>query len=140
MRYLLTLLFLFIFSSGASAAGFIVVVNSDGPLSNASASDIRAIYLGDKRFGGKVKFNPVNFTEGELKDAFLGSVVDMNSKEYKLHWIKKVFQEGLTLPKTMGDAKSVLEFVKGEKGALAYLPESYGRRLKGVKEVVVINP
>jgi hypothetical protein len=126
MRFFLLFFFL-LFPSHAYAQDFIVIVNKGGPLAEADMGLVRGIYLGEKRFSTDtklrpVKLRPVNFTEGPLKDSFLKEVIGMSSKEYKHHWIKKVFQEGLSFPVTMGSPIGIIEFVGKEKGAVAYLP------------------
>lgn len=123
MRFFLILCFLFLQSHAYAVGeeGCIVIVNKDGPLAEADMEEVRDIYLGEKMFAKGKKVLPVNFTEGPLKDLFLKLVVGLNSKEYKHHWIKKVFQEGRTIPATMGSPHDIIEFVSKEKGAVAYL-------------------
>ena len=140
MRTLLSLLIFFMLSTTALGADFIVVVNRDGPYDGLKAAAIRDVYLGEKRFIGVVKLEPVNFTEGPLKDTFLKEVVGMTSKEYKLHWIKKVFQEGLSLPRSLGSVDDIVGFVKSGKGAVGYLPASAAAKLKDEEGVIVLGP
>ena len=140
MRIFFSFLIFFVFSTTAFGADFVVVVNRDGPYDGLKAAAIKEIYLGEKRFLGNVKLEPVNFTEGPLKDTFLKEVVGMTSKEYKLHWIKKVFQEGLSLPRTLGSVDDIVGFVKRGKGAVGYLPASAATKLKGEEGVIVLGP
>ena len=121
----LIILLLFVSASGgpAHAGDFVIIVNPDGPLKNADASDIKEIYLGEKRFADSVKLVPINHVEGQMKNAFLKNVVGMDSKEYRLYWIKKVFQEGIPIPPSIGNVSAIINMVKIEKGAVAYVPE-----------------
>lgn len=121
----LIILLLLVFASGgpAHAGDFVIIVNPDGPLKNADASDIKEIYLGEKRFVDSVKLVPINHVEGQMKNAFLKNVVGMDSKAYRLYWIKKVFQEGISIPPSMGNVSAIIDMVKTEKGAVAYVPE-----------------
>jgi hypothetical protein len=159
MRFFLFFLFL-LFPSHAYAQDFIVIANKGGPLVEADMGLVREVYLGEKRFATDtklrpVKFLPVNFTEGSLKDSFLKAVIGMSSKEYKHHWIKKVFQEGLSFPVTMGSPIGIIEFVGKEKGAVAYLPAGWADTIgqrdvrsetggflapRGIEEVKIIGP
>ena len=107
----------------AHAKDFVIIVNPDGPLRDADASDIKEIYLGEKRFSDSVKLVPINHVEGQMKDAFLKNVVGMDSKAYRLYWIKKVFQDGVPIPPSMGNISAIIDMVKIEKGAVAYVPE-----------------
>lgn len=124
VRALIILLLLVSASGGPAHAGdFVIIVNPDGPLKNADASDIKEIYLGEKRFVDSVKLVPINHVEGPLKNAFLKNVVGMDSKAYRLYWIKKVFQEGVPVPPSIGNVSAIIDMVKTEKGAVAYVPE-----------------
>jgi hypothetical protein len=142
MRYYLLILLLLL-STQAYAQDFIVVVNAKGPLAEADMGVVRDIYLGDKKFAGDIILKPVNFTEGVFKDAFLRTVVGMSSKEYKRHWIKKVFQEGLSFPVSMGSPIDIIDIVLRERGVVAYLPAAWAetirsgipRRLEDVKVI-----
>src|SRR3972149_8660719 len=121
----LIILLLFVSASGgpAHAGDFVKIVNPDGPLKNGDAGDIKEIYLGEKRFSDSVKLVPINHVEGQMKNAFLKDVVGMDSKAYRLYWIKKVFQDGVPIPPSMGNVSAVIDMVKTEKGAVAYVPE-----------------
>lgn len=157
MRFFLILCFLFLQSPAYAAGekGCIVIVNKNGPLTEAGMEVIKEVYLGERKFVGGTKVLPVNFTEGPLKDLFLKLVVGLNSKAYKHHWIKKVFQEGLTMPATMGSPHDIIEFVSKEKGAVAYLPPEWADTIqhgsvrddperflapKGIEEIKIIGP
>ncbi|MFZ3072737.1 MAG: hypothetical protein WA162_05815 [Thermodesulfobacteriota bacterium] len=117
------LILLLLLAAPAYAKDFVIIVNSDGPLKNSGISDIKEIYLGEKRFSDSVKLVPINYVEGRLKNAFLKEVVGVDSKAYRLYWIKKVFQEGISIPPSMGSVSAIIEMVKTEKGAVAYVPE-----------------
>jgi hypothetical protein len=130
------LLFFLLFPSFSYAEDFIIIVNRDGPLKDADMGSLREVYLGEKKFAGDTKLRPINFTEGPLKEAFLKTVVNMSLREYKHHHIAKVFQEGSSMPTTMGSPVDIIEFVSKEKGAVAYLPASWTETIKsGVTKV-----
>jgi hypothetical protein len=142
MKFFLILLFLF--PSHAYAQDFIVIVNRDGPLVDAKMGVIKEVYLGEKRFASATRLLPVNFKEGPLKDAFLKTVVNMSPKEYKHHSIKKVFQEGFSIP-LMGSPVDIVKFVRKEKGAVAYLPTTWAENIrsgnpKGIEHIKIIGP
>jgi len=135
MRFLF-LLFL-LFQTPAHAQDFVVIVNPGGPLTKADMETMRDIYLGETRFAEGIRLVPVNPAEGRLKDVFLEKVVKMDSKEYRLHWIKKVFREGLMIPPSYATPSEIAEFVRKEKGAVGYIPAHGSSALEGV---VVIGP
>ena len=131
MKTIFFIFFLFA-SVNAYAQEFVIIVNKEGPLLTVDVSLIKDIYLGDKRFSDDVKFKPVNSIEGPLKDRFLKEIIGMSSKEYKVHWIKKVFQEGLAIPATIAGVNDAVEFVMEEKGGIAYIPAGAAEDLDGV--------
>jgi hypothetical protein len=149
MRFFV-IFFFFLMQSYAYAQDFIVIVNRDGPLAEADMRLVREVYLGEKRFASDItlrpiKLLPINFTEGALKDAFLKTVVGMSSREYKHHWIKKVFQEGISIPVSMGSPIDIVEFVIKEKGAVAYLPPQWAETIragipKDIESIRIISP
>lgn len=148
MRFLLTLLLVFLGSqadalelvSSHDAREFIVIVNAEGPLLNADSELIEKVYLGEKRFSKGVVFQPVNRTEGPLKDAFLRAYLNMSSREYRKHWIRKVFQEGLDIPISTGSNDRIIKLVSEQKGAIGYLPASLFERVKETAGIRVISP
>ncbi|HHD12027.1 MAG TPA: hypothetical protein ENK42_06265 [Deltaproteobacteria bacterium] len=137
MRYLLLILMLLLQPAMAGGEDFIIIVNKHGPLVNADVSTVRDIYLGEKRFARNTKLMPVHMVEGSLKESFLKRVVGMSPKEYKLHWVKKVFQEGITPPPSMASVADIIALVSKDRGAIAYIPAGYSKYLV---DVVVIGP
>ncbi|MBI5560030.1 MAG: hypothetical protein HY883_02000 [Deltaproteobacteria bacterium] len=135
MHFLFLLFFLF--GTSVHAQDFVIIVNPQGPLLKADIETARDIYLGETRFMGGMKLEPVNMLEGSVKDSFLEKVAGMSSKEYRLHWIKKVFQEGLSIPLSFATPQEAISFVKKEKGAIGYVPASGPSSFEGV---VVIGP
>ncbi len=124
--------------SEASAEDFVIIVNKQGPFAGGvEMKTVKSVFLGDRKFSDGTRLIPVNFTEGELKDSFLKNVLHMDSKGYRLHWVKKVFREGVDTPKTLSNSYEVVEFVKREKGAVAYIPANTGKVVLGV---VIIRP
>ncbi|MDH4226496.1 MAG: hypothetical protein OEV59_01895 [Deltaproteobacteria bacterium] len=118
---------------GMAADDFVVIVNRKGPFaSGVTADTVKKIFLGEKRFEGGVTLMPVNMQDGSLKEAFLGKVVGMTQKDYKLHWVKKVFREGIDVPPTLHSSYEAVELVQREKGAIAYVPASVASFAEGV--------
>ena len=104
------------------AEQIVVVVNKDGPLSHLSKGEIRGIYLGEIRFVGGMPVRPIQYPEGPEKDAFLSNVIGMSAKDYKLYWVKKLFQEGLTPPLVKSDPAEIMNAVREDPWGIGYLP------------------
>ncbi len=86
----------------------------------------------------------MNCPESLLKASFLKTVVGMSPKQYKRHWVRKIFQEGYSIP-FLGSEVAVVEFVMKEKGAVAYLPAVWAETInsgipKSLEKVKIIGP
>ncbi|MBI1821544.1 MAG: hypothetical protein HY036_02235 [Nitrospirae bacterium] len=124
-----------IFVSNLHAEEIAIIVNETGPLVNLSEITIRDIYLGEKKFEGGVRIEAINYPEGPVKDAFFQAVLKMTSREFKLHWTKKLFGEGGELPLTETDPRDIIEAVKKKRGAIGYVMKGELRDSKGVKVI-----
>lgn len=138
-KALLLFIFLFLSASMVHALDIAVVVNASGPLVNATKADVIDIYLGEKRFWNGVKIIPVLYPEGSVKEGFLMETVGMTPKGYKLHWTRKVFQEGLSIPKTYDQPADIVKTVLSEKGGIGFLPMDMMKDLTGIKVIMVIR-
>lgn len=130
---------LFLGIAQAHALEIAVIVNSSGPLIDAADRDITDIYLGDKRFEDGIKILPLLYPEGDVKEAFLKEAVKMTPKEYKLYWTKKVFQEGIPIPKAPATPLDIVNAVKSDKGGIGYLPKEMLKDLSGIKIIKTIK-
>jgi ABC-type phosphate transport system substrate-binding protein len=137
-KYILTIIFLLL-AANLYADEIVVIVNEQGPLIQISEAEIREIYIGNIKFMGRAAVTPIHYSEGHVKDAFLASIVKMNSREYRLYWTKKVFQEGGSVPSTLSSFPSILSFVKNTPGAIGYAPASELTGIKGIKAIVTIR-
>lgn len=131
------LLLLFLWAPEVFAVDIAVVVNASGPLVDMTKEDIRDIYLGDRRFEGNVKITPFNYPEGPVRDAFLRGVVGMSPKGYRLHWARKVFREGLAIPRVLDRAGDVIRMVRTDRGGIGYLPRGLLKDKAGIKVIMV---
>ena len=112
-----------------------VIVNASGPLLNATGKEIKSIYLGEKRFEGKIKVVPFNYKEGTVKDKFIKEVAGKLGKEYKLYWTRKIFQSGIAPPKILYTPRELINAVRANRGGIGYLPRN---RLKDAEGITVI--
>lgn len=138
---LLSLLMAIVIAAGSAecAQKIAVIVNSTGPLTALSEGDIRDIYLGEKKFVSGIKVMPIHMAEGPVKAAFLMEIVKLSPAQYKLHWTKKVFQEGLAMPTFRGRSVDILGAVAAEKGAIGYVPQEDASEGKGIKVITTIT-
>ena len=129
-----------IFAANLSAEEIAIIVNEEGPLTQISEAEIKEIYLGNIKFMGGVAVAPLHYSEGPVKDVFLASIVKMNSKEYRLYWTKKIFQEGGHVPAVQNRFQLIALFVSKNKGAIGYLLRTELTDMKGIKIVATVNP
>jgi hypothetical protein len=133
---LLTVLFagcLFLRPAGLHAQSIAVVVAKNSVMSNLSKAEIRGIYLGEIRFMGGMPIRPLQFPEGSVKDAFLSGVVGLSSKDYKLYWVKKIFQDGLTPPAVKADPFEIIDLISRDQWGIAYVPKELADEMGEVK-------
>lgn len=132
---LITTLLLWGVSVSARAESIAVIVNADGPLVGLTRHDVRALYLGDRQFVGDNRVSVINLPEGPVKDALLRDVTGKGLREYRLHWVRKVFQEGLILPRVVGAPSAVVADVQAHPTDIGYVPE---RAADGVHGIVTL--
>ncbi|MBI3595730.1 MAG: hypothetical protein HY203_01090 [Nitrospirae bacterium] len=116
-----------------------VIVNKDGPLSHLSKTEIRGIYLGEIRFVGGMPVRPIQYAEGQVKEAFLSNVIGLSAKDYKLYWVKKLFQEGLTPPLVKTDPSEILNAVREDPWGIGYLPKEFANEASEIQIIYIIQ-
>ncbi len=114
-----------------------VVVHAGGPLTALTLHDVRALYLGERQFVGMDHVDVLHLPEGDIKGAFLSSVVGMTLKEYKLHWVQRVFQEGTSLPTVVAGPSAMAAEVSTRSNSLGYLPAHAVQDAPGLKVLLV---
>lgn len=122
-------------SLSARAESIAVIVNADGPLVGLTRDDVRALYLGDRQFVGAKRVSVIHLPEGPVKDALLRDVTGKGLKDYRLHWVRKIFQEGLSLPRVVGAPSAVVADVQSHPTDIGYVPE---RAADGVHGIVIL--
>ena len=122
-----------------AAESIAIIVNEHGPLIHISKAEVREIYLGEIRFVEGTRIIPINGPEGPVKESFLYSVIGQSSKSYKLHWSKKVFQEGLSIPPLKTHSTEIIEWVKEQRGAIGYVPRELLNGQPGVRILYVLE-
>jgi hypothetical protein len=115
-----------------------VIVNANGPLIALTPHDVRALYLGERQFVGMDRVDVLHLPEGGAKGAFLSSVVGMTLKEYKLHWVQRVFQEGTSLPRVVAGPSAMAAEVSTRPNSLGYLPARVAKNVPGLKVLFVL--
>lgn len=109
-------------SVAAFAGEVLVIANAKGPLTTISEREIKAIFLGEKRFAGDIQILPIVLEkDAAIRDQFLSAIMQMSIKEYRIHWTKKVFQDGIHPPASKDSTREVIDAVKQQPGAIGYI-------------------
>lgn len=116
-----------------------MIVNSRGPLIGLTREDVRAYYLGERRFAGKEHVEVLHLPEGRVKDAFLTGAVGTTAKAYKLHWVKRLFREGGALPRVVPDAAAMIGSVEAQPATIGYVPTPLPDGIADVVELFRVN-
>ena len=103
-------------SSGFAHAELYVIINS---ATQIGAGDIKDVFTGEKQVSGSTKLIPVD--NGAIQEAFLSTVLKLESARYKSIWTKKSFRDGMTAPAIKSGDSEVLEFVRKTPGAIGYV-------------------
>lgn len=125
-------------SSAVRAEDVAVIVNAGGPLTSLTLPDVRALYLGERQFVGPEVVVLLHLPEGDTKAVFLSRVVGQTLKEYKLHWLQRVFQEGATLPKVVAGPEAMVGVVATRRNSVGYVPASLVQETPEVKVLFVV--
>lgn len=124
---------LFWFPARLHAEQVAVIVAKESVLNHLSKAEIRGIYLGEIRFMEGMPIKPLQYPEGKVKDAFLFGVVGFSSKDYKLYWVKKIFQDGLTPPMVKTDPSEIINSISQDQWGIGYIPKEMANGMTGVQ-------
>lgn len=107
---------LFALTGTGSAESLYVICHPSVGLSQA---DLRDVFLGEKRFAGKVRLAPAD--NRAAQSTFLDKVLMMAPAKYATSWIKKSFRDGVNPLPIKGNDAETLEYVRREPGACSYV-------------------
>lgn len=119
------IILIFIFSLLAlSAESFVVITHPSSPIEKLTKSQLKAIYLKQRRFWGDTKLTTLNLPpEDHLRKAFENNVLKMDQDQLDSYWMKQHYK-GHRPPYRVESVKSMIMFVKKVEGAIGYIPQS----------------
>lgn len=89
-----------------------------------SAKQIRAVYLGKRRFAGSLRLVPLQLSaQDSLRRQFEGEILGMSRDALREWWIRQHYL-GVRPPKVMGSAEAVMAYVRKVEGAIGVVPYS----------------
>jgi hypothetical protein len=124
--------------SAAYAQDVILVANPSVSISEISAADLRAIFLGAKtRFADGSHAVPVILKGGAVHEVFLRKHLGEGPDEFRAQWRKEVFTGEGAMPKACDSEAALLEYVAATPGALGYVshisPNSHVKAITSIK-------
>ena len=125
----------------AMARELAIVANRDFPSNVVTVAGVKEIYLGKKMTEGIVKIRPMEHNDEVLKKKFIQKVMGSSIDGYKVYWIKKYFQEGITPPANKASSADLLHSVAQTSGGIGYVwaDEVKGDGVKVLLKVEVGN-
>jgi hypothetical protein len=124
--------------SAARGQDVVLVANKSVQISQISAADLRAIFLGAKtRFADGSHAVPVMLRGGPVNEVFLINHVGESPGEFRSRWQKAVFTGQGAMPKTCDSESDLLEYVAATPGALGYVSRLSPR--DNVKSIIALK-
>lgn len=109
---------------GLHAADFKVIANPSVEVSDVSADELKAVFLGTKTSLGDSHVVPVLEKSGPAHEAFLKDCVGKSDAALNTYYRSLVFTGKGSMPKTLGSDAEVAEYVAKTKGAIGYVGAS----------------
>jgi hypothetical protein len=123
MRGLALLLVLITRIAPASAGerAVVLVVNGASPVEHLDSIEVRKLFLDFPVIVGNRLLHPVdNFSDPELRDAFLQNVVAMTQWAYDQRILSQVINEGRPLPLELESLDAVLRTLEADPQAVSF--------------------
>jgi len=115
---------------------YIVVANSDSPISEVSKAELKRVFKGQVKDIAGTNVTIANLAlDNAAAESFLSDIVGMNSGDYKSFWLAQQIRGGSTAPLVKKTADAMIEFVKESPNNLGYVPT--GTAVEGVKVITV---
>jgi ABC-type phosphate transport system substrate-binding protein len=106
----------------AEAQDVLFVVNKEVHISEIKASDLRAIFTGEKtRFADGTHAVPVLLKGGPVHEVFVENYCGESPNEFRAQWRKAVFTGQGSMPKAFDSEAALLSYVAETPGAIGYV-------------------
>jgi hypothetical protein len=121
-RWLIPLLGLITGCGAARAQDVIFVANVGVQISTIKASDLHAIFTGEKtRLADGTHVVPVILKGGPVHEVFLKNYCGESPNEFRAQWQKAVFTGQGSMPRAFGSEAAVIDYVAQTPGAVGYV-------------------
>lgn len=137
---LIFLLLGWIFPVSAFADDITVIVNEHYPRSSVQLSEIKKIYLGEKKFEGNLQLKLLDQrSSSTIRKKFVKEVMSITPDAYSGYWLKKLFQEGGFPPVVKDNSQGVIDAVIQDKGSIGYVWREEAKGKIGIKIILIIK-
>ncbi len=137
-RRLIPLLGLVCCCSILHAQDVVFIANKDVRISQIKASDLHAIFTGEKtRFADGSHAVPVILKGGPVHEVFLKNYCDETPNEFRAQWQKAVFTGQGSMPRAFDSEAALIDYVAQTPGALGYV--SHFSPHDGVKALTALK-
>jgi ABC-type phosphate transport system substrate-binding protein len=103
--------------------GFVVIVNASNETRELTQELVARMFLRKARNwrGGQAVVPVDHSLISPLRTSFSRKVLGLSVSEIRNYWMRQTLSGGELAPAVRGSEREVLEFVKGEPGAIAYV-------------------
>jgi len=140
IRWLIWLLALVVLCEVGRAQDVVIVVNKDVQISQIKASDLRAIFTGEKtKFADGTHAVPVILKGGPTHEVFVENYCGESPNEFRAQWRKAVFTGQGSMPKTVDSEAAAIDYVAETPGAVGYVSRLSSKDKKNVKTLIAVK-
>lgn len=136
-KILLVGIFFVTISVYVSAQDYIIIVNSSNTVSELTKKQVSKYFLKKKSlWPNRAKVYPVDMkASSNVRKNFSKDIHNKSVGQVKSYWQQSVFSGKASPPLEKDSDQAILEYVKANKGAIAYV--SKNANITGVKEIII---
>jgi ABC-type phosphate transport system substrate-binding protein len=110
-------------NSGSLVAEVVVIANKDNLVKLLTKKQVIDIYMGRTSLfpDGQAALPIDQETDSPIRKLFYRSLVNKTVNEINAYWARLIFSGRATPPQTIDSAQSIIEFIKDNKAAIAYI-------------------
>lgn len=106
----------------AGESGIRIVVHANVSEESVSKADLKALFLGDKKFLGTTKLRPVTLSRVEpVHSQFLRTYVGKTKAAFRNYWKRNVFSGKGQMPKDFKSEKALIAYIKTHPNTIGYI-------------------
>ncbi|KKM93363.1 hypothetical protein LCGC14_1209190 [marine sediment metagenome] len=124
MKILNALIVLLVFSySGISQAEVVVVANKNNEVKALTKKQVIDIYMGRTSFfpDGQAALPIDQKASSVVRKLFYNQLVNKTVSEINAYWARLIFSGRATPPRTLESVTTIIDFIKKNKSAIAYI-------------------